>query len=296
VRVLPSDLVVDASGRSSNTPAWLEAAGYAVPDEIQVNAHWGYSSCFVNVPEGFDPGFFAFSALPKGKVAGDHPTKTRGASMWIQDGDHRWILTAMGSAGDHPPGDEAGLRAFIASLGYEELDAAVAQVQLIGSPRVWRNTINRLRRYDTVAMPDRFVVVGDAFAAFNPVYGQGMTVAAMGAANLQAELASGSTIDGLTARVQSRLAADALFCWDMATGADYRVDGVVGPPQPDGVQERTAYMDRVEALSSEDSSVYLKFWETAQLLRSAEWLDDEQLRRRVRDDWDRLGKLVGADV
>src|SRR3954447_8574388 len=69
VRVLPSDLVVDASGRSSNTPAWLEAAGYAVPDEIQVNAHWGYSSCFVNVPEGFDPGFFAFSALPKGQVA-----------------------------------------------------------------------------------------------------------------------------------------------------------------------------------------------------------------------------------
>lgn len=291
---LRADLVVDASGRQSRMPDWLADAGYASPEEVTVNAHWGYTSCFVEVPDGFDPGFRALSALPRGATVGNHPARTRGAAMWAQDGDHRWILTAMGSANDHPPADEDGLRGFLASLEYQPLDQAVAQVRVIGAPRVWRNTVNRLRRYDEIDMPDGVVVIGDAFASFNPVYGQGMTVAALAAANLRAEL-DGDDEPGLAARVQARLAADALFCWGMATGADYRVDGVVGPPPPEGMKERTAFMDRVEALASEDTQVYLKFWQTAQLVRSPEWLQEPAFQARIRDDWERLGKLVGAE-
>ncbi|WAX58396.1 FAD-dependent oxidoreductase [Jatrophihabitans cynanchi] len=295
VEVLDADLIVDATGRQSKTPDWLVAAGYSSPEEVTVDARWGYSSCFVEVPDGFDPGYLALSALPRGRAVGDHPSRTRGAAMWVQDGDSRWILTAMGSAGDHPPADPKGFFEFIASLEYAPLDAAVAQVRVIGTPRVWRNTVNRLRRYDQATMPDGLLVVGDAFAAFNPVYGQGMTVAALAAHHLRTELAGSGLTPGTAGRVQSRIAEDALFCWRMATGADYRVEGVVGPPPPPGARELNAVMDRIEALTAEDQDLYLKFWETAQLLRDPSWMYGEEIQLRVREDWNRLGELVGAD-
>src|SRR5262249_39064090 len=180
-------------------------------------------------------------------------------------------------------------------IGLEQLDSALAQFTFIGSPRVWRNTANRLWRYDEVEMPDRYLVVGDAYAAFNPLYGQGLTVASLNADALRIELEEASSLDGLTRKAQARLAKDALFCWGVATGADYRVEGVVGPPPPANAKDRTAFLDRVEALSLEEPEIYLKFWETVQLVCSPEWLEDPALKERIERDWDRLGKLVGVE-
>jgi flavin-dependent dehydrogenase len=41
---VPADLVVDASGRGSQTPAWLEANGYPKPEEERVRIAMGYTT------------------------------------------------------------------------------------------------------------------------------------------------------------------------------------------------------------------------------------------------------------
>jgi hypothetical protein len=42
--VLDADLVVDATGRGSRTPAWLEALGYPRPPNEQVRIGLGYAT------------------------------------------------------------------------------------------------------------------------------------------------------------------------------------------------------------------------------------------------------------
>lgn len=294
---LDADLIVDASGRGSLTPKWLEAAGQSVPEEQWVDAHWGYSSTFAEFPNGFMPDFLAFIALP----GAEQRNRSRGVTLWAQE-NGRWLLTAVGSGGDYPPSREPELREFIASLGYEELDKAMTELTFTSKTRMWRNTVNRLRRYDLLDGPEGFVVMGDAFAAFNPVYGQGIAVSAIEAGTLESELskafetASDRTLPpGFSRAVQKAFAPQVLASWSTSTGADYRVDGVEasGPP-PEEHAARIAFMDRVEALAAEDASIYLKFMETTHLLRSPAWLAEPELRRRVVQDWDRLAEVVGA--
>lgn len=299
-----ADLVIDASGRASKAPMWLEELGFERPPEVTVDAHWGYTSCFAHAPAGFDPGFSAISALPLGKSS-NGITRTRGAAIWKQEGQDRWIVTAIGAAGDHPPSDAAGFTDYLRSIPYAEMSHMVDQLHLVLPPKSWKRTVNRLRRFEALARrPEGFVVVGDAVAAFNPVYGQGMTVAALAAVDLADELriqrdgAPRLGMTGLAERFQNRLMKSVQFCWDLATSADYRVEGVVGPPPPEDAAQRTAFMDRVEALASEDPDVLIKFFETAQLVRPPDWLQEREFQERIRSQWDRLGELirVGSDA
>jgi 2-polyprenyl-6-methoxyphenol hydroxylase-like FAD-dependent oxidoreductase len=80
---LSADLVIDASGRRSRAPEWLAAAGYPRPEESVVNAHWGYSSTFLRVPENWDPGFRALAVTPFGQDALTPAAATRAMAMWV---------------------------------------------------------------------------------------------------------------------------------------------------------------------------------------------------------------------
>ncbi|GAA4554615.1 hypothetical protein [Pseudonocardia xishanensis] len=297
--VIAADLVVDASGRSSATPQWLVELGHPAPEETEVDARWGYASCQARRPPGVHFGFEALSALPLGVTASGTP-RTRGVAMWRQEGDDRWIVTAVGSAGDHPPSDAEGFRAFLASLPYPEVATTLDALELELPARVWRRTVNRMRHYDHLSAPPAgLVVLGDAVAAFNPVYGQGMTVAALEALDLRAELEAhaahgGPAAEHLPRCFHERVARTVGYCWELSTGADYRVEGVIGAGPPPDAVERRAFMDRVEGLSSEDPAVLVQLLETTQLIRTPEWLAEPGLRTRVRQDWDRLGRLVDA--
>ncbi|GAA4554483.1 NAD(P)/FAD-dependent oxidoreductase [Pseudonocardia xishanensis] len=298
---LDADLVVDASGRNSKASSWLRELGYPSPSETTVNAHWGYSSVFVRVPKGWDPGFRAMYTPPLGEGAPEGGARTRGCAMWVQEGEDRWIFTVQGAAGDYPPRDEAGLRAYVATIGVAEVDAAVAEFEFISPVQVWRDTTNRLRDYANLAMrPENFVLLGDSVAAFNPVYGQGMTMAAISAVTLDRELQNvpstrPDALAGLAERFQKSLDGSIQFCWSTSTGQDYRVPGVElmvdGQAQPSPAGE-AEFSDRLLAFVSRDRETYEKFMETTQLIRSPEWLAGDEVVSAIQADWDELGKLV----
>jgi 2-polyprenyl-6-methoxyphenol hydroxylase-like FAD-dependent oxidoreductase len=58
----------------------------------------------------------------------------------------------------------------------------------------YRTTQNRLRHYDEVnPWPKGLIVLGDAVCAFNPVYAQGMTTAALAVDTLDRTLTDSAT-------------------------------------------------------------------------------------------------------
>jgi 2-polyprenyl-6-methoxyphenol hydroxylase-like FAD-dependent oxidoreductase len=298
---LSADLVVDASGRRSRAPEWLAAAGYPKPVESVVNAHWGYSSTFLRVPENWQPGFRALAVTPFGQDALTPAAATRAMAMWEVEGERRWILTVQGSAGDHPPRDEARLREYVSSIGVPELDRALSEVEFPEPISLWRDTRSRLRDYPAEARrPEGFVAFGDSWMAFNPVYGQGMTAAAIQATYLSKALQAQDTgsprsVDGLAARFYARAAPLIDYCWTSSNTLDYRIPGVevtvAGAVHP--VEITTSdFSDRLAAYMALDPDRYTRYRETTQLLRSPGWLQSDEIVNAIKENWDELGAVV----
>ncbi|KAA0120635.1 NAD(P)/FAD-dependent oxidoreductase [Mycolicibacterium sp. P9-22] len=300
-RTIAADLVVDASGRTSATPQWLEAAGYPRPIEQVVNAKWGYVTSYVRPDPEFSPPYNVLYITPT--LKGEGPRATRGAGMWKQE-DGLWVLTAQGCAGDLPPADEAGFRDFLGSFGRTEFVDLLDRSHL-ERPRVaWRNTTNVLRDYAGISSrPERFVVLGDAAAAFNPYYGQGMSSAALGARLLRDLLREwftsiGEDLTGFGERFQKQL--DGLViqnCWGISAGSDLGVPGVEinGVPQSVEKSDEQQFVDRVLALATEEPEVARKVVEMIQMIRGPEWMAEEDLRANVIANWERLGELSRDD-
>ena len=175
---LRAGLVVDASGRDSQAPRWLEALGMARPRETVVNSFLGYASrCYERPPE----------STPSWKgivVQRRQPHGTRSGVLMPLEGD-RWIVTLAGAARDYPPNDEDGFLTFARSLDHPIIYEHIKDLAPESPIWSYRRTENRLRHYDQLPRrPEQFIVLGDAACAFNPDYGQGMTVATLGANDL----------------------------------------------------------------------------------------------------------------
>jgi 2-polyprenyl-6-methoxyphenol hydroxylase-like FAD-dependent oxidoreductase len=259
---LTADLVVDASGRGSHAPQWLAELGWPTPDETTIDAHMGYGTRIFRRPPSWQADWKAvivWWAPPEG---------TRAAALLPMEGD-RWLVTLGGGDRDYPPTDEAGWLDFAASLPTPLIWEAVREAEPLTPIRSSRSTANRLRHFERLPRrPERFVALGDAVCAFNPVYGQGMTTAALGALTLNRCLAR-LPLDGLAGPFQRRLAKTNAEPWMLATSEDYRFAHVEGPPPTRQVRLMQRYVDRVLAASTSDPKVRLVQLETFNMLRSA---------------------------
>jgi 2-polyprenyl-6-methoxyphenol hydroxylase-like FAD-dependent oxidoreductase len=261
--VIDASLVVDASGRGSRAPQWLAALGYPVPRETVVDGFLGYASRLVRPPANFDGGWktlYVQSAPPKWR---------RGGVITGVEGG-RWMVTLSGGGKDYPPTDEEGFRAFARSLrdpGFSRAyEASEPLTPIVGT----KTTENRIRHYEELKqIPEGLLVTGDAACAFNPVYGQGMSSAALGAMVL-ANCLKGrrpSDIKGLGRRFQAELAESNARPWLLATGEDYRYVEAEGPPP--GLMTRMAhwYFDRVFDIATRSPYVRQQLMEVIHLVR-----------------------------
>lgn len=260
-QTLLADLIVDASGRTSRMPDWLQSLGYEKPQETTVNAYLGYATRWYEPPPHFhyDWKILLLSARPKAGIL-------RGGGILVVE-DQRWSVTLAGTNKDYPPTDEAAFLEFARSLAHPALFEAIEHARPLSPIHGYRRTENRWRHYERLTrFPDRLLVIGDSFCAFNPIYGQGMTVAALEACELCATLTE-LPLEGIGAAYHRRQAGVVKNVWLLATGEDLRYPLTEGA-RP-GRLERfvQVYVERlIETLPYNDQA-QLAFIQATNLLR-----------------------------
>jgi 2-polyprenyl-6-methoxyphenol hydroxylase-like FAD-dependent oxidoreductase len=255
-QTLTADLVVDATGRGSRTPIWLETLGYPRPPVDRVRIGIGYASRSYRLAPGLLDGDLGILNAP----TPDHP---RGGALAAIEND-RFLVTLFGILGDHPPTDPRGFTDFAATLQFPDIHRALRDAEPLDGPVPFRHPTSERHRYERLSrFPDGLLVMGDAMCSFNPVYGQGMSVVALQALALRAHLQQHTTPQ--PTRFFRKIGRILDVPWSMATGGDLAFPRVVGKRT---VQMRAlnGYLDKLLAGAADDPRLGRAFLRVAGLV------------------------------
>jgi 2-polyprenyl-6-methoxyphenol hydroxylase-like FAD-dependent oxidoreductase len=257
---LRADLVVAATGRDARVAAMLEVLGYPRPKEDHLHVDIHYVSRRLRLRPG---------ALGADKVVliGARPGQPRGL-MLLEQEDH-WILTMSGYGAEHrPPTDENGYLAFVATVAPPDVLAAIREAEPLSDLATYRFPASLRRRYERLKrFPDGLLVVGDAICSFNPLYGQGMSVASLEALALRECLAGGERhLAGRFFRAAGKAVDQA---WDMAVGGDLALPEVAGR-RTLVLRVTNAYAERILRVAEHDPVVAATFGDVSDLVAPAQ--------------------------
>ncbi|MEY7977170.1 NAD(P)/FAD-dependent oxidoreductase [Streptomyces pilosus] len=219
---LHADLVIDASGRASRTPQWLSQFGITDLASDHIDSGLAYASRFYRAPvptRGWPViGVQADPSLPRpGNAGGILPIE-----------DDRWHVSLMGAPGGQPTGEPDAFENFARTLRHPIMADLLQHAEPLSDVRVTHSTANRRYYYERLTpWPEGLVVLGDSVAAFNPLYGHGMSVAAQGAVALRDELTTG-LLPGLARRAQRAIARRIDTAWALAVGQDIHFPTTTG--------------------------------------------------------------------
>jgi len=261
-RMLSADLVVDATGRGSRTPTWLRQLGYPAPPEDRVEIGLKYVSRTYRLrPDAL--------GSDKGIVTGATPDHPRGGVLAALEGG-RHLVSLFGMLGDHPPTDPSGFEDFAADLLFPDIAEALQSAEPLSDPVAFHMPASIRRRYERLTdFPQRLLVLGDAVCAFDPVYGQGMTVAALEAVGLRRLLHR----DGVpeARRYFREIARIVDSPWTIAVGGDLAFPQVIGH-RTAKVRMVNAYLARLHAAAAVDPALAVAFVRVAGLIDRPESL------------------------
>ncbi|MEU1423504.1 FAD-dependent oxidoreductase [Kitasatospora sp. NPDC005751] len=273
---LAADLVVDASGRAGGLDGRLDALGVRVPAPRVVKAKITYTSMVFARPERDRPDFDAAYQMTFA------PGIPRGGVILAVE-RNRWTCSLFGFDDQVPPTDDQGYLDFARSLANPLLAELIERRTRPEPTRRYVNPNNQWGQYHRVRdWPERLLAVGDSVCVFNPVYGQGLTVAALEARLLQRMLAArragGEGLDGLGRRFQRRLARVLLVPWTLSSNSDLMWN-------PDGrpLPARVAhwYNSQVFTVAVHDPEVWSRFVRVANMVAPPTLLFQPSVLRKV---------------
>lgn len=234
LETLEADLVVDATGRTSRTPKWLAANGYGEPPVAEVKIDMVYSTIRVDRPEEDRRMPFTPQSAPR----------TRGGAAFpVEDGE--WVVTLGGMHETDPPTTIDEFLPYARRLPIEDIETILDSHEVVSDGvEQYPFPSNRRVHYEELPrFPDGLVVLGDAIASFNPIYGQGMSVAALEALTLHETLASSG--DGSLGKRFAERTTDVVdIAWQMAVGSDAAFEKTSGPT-PSGASMFDTYLSRL---------------------------------------------------
>jgi 2-polyprenyl-6-methoxyphenol hydroxylase-like FAD-dependent oxidoreductase len=275
-----ADLVVDAGGRGSRAPRWLGELGFQTPEESSIGCDFAYTSAKFRMPANYD-------APEKVMLFGGPPPKFTSAAGIGQIEHDTWMVSLAGRFGQYPPSDEDGFFAFAKSLPTRRFYELIKDAERVSEIFHHRFPTSVQRHYERLAaFPERFLVLGDAISSFNPVYGQGMSSAALQVRALQqllSERAAGSQAEGLAGLGVAFFpkAAEVIASpWILAAGSDFAYPQTTGE-RPPNMEEGARYFAALDSIVTEDPAVHRLLVEVFQLARPLWDLTAEPLRSRV---------------
>jgi 2-polyprenyl-6-methoxyphenol hydroxylase-like FAD-dependent oxidoreductase len=169
-----ADLVVDASGRQSRGPDWLEAAGARRPIEEGADSGFAYYTRYFR---GTQPQRRGGSLMPIGSI-----------SILTLLGDNgTWSVTVFGSTGDQPVKQLRHSEPWTKTVRACPLQAHWLEGEPITDVLAMAGIVDRYRRFvvDGSPVATGFVAVADAWACTNPSAGRGLTVGVLHAVELR---------------------------------------------------------------------------------------------------------------
>jgi 2-polyprenyl-6-methoxyphenol hydroxylase-like FAD-dependent oxidoreductase len=276
---LDADLVIDASGRGALTLGLLTSLGWALPEETTIGVDLAYATAVFAIPATAPDdwkGVFCFAQVPKTNF---------GALLLPMEGQ-RWIVTVGGRHGDAPPGDADGFMACVQQLRTPTIYNAIKHARRLGEIARFQFPASEYRHYERLeAFPRGLLPIGDALCRFNPIYGQGMSVAAQEARLLRQLLATRAgaddPLDGLAPAFFAEASALIDSPWAMAAIPDFA--------HPDTRGERPADFEQtlqiglaLNKLAAHDPAVHKLLAEVQHLLKPRSVLQDPELRQRIR--------------
>jgi 2-polyprenyl-6-methoxyphenol hydroxylase-like FAD-dependent oxidoreductase len=260
-----ADIVVDAMGRGSRGPRFLEELGYQRAEEIEVEVNTGYATRIYERPEPYP---YPWRGM---YILGTPAQGSRVGVVFPIEGN-RWMVAFSGIVRDYPPSDEAGLMEFAKSLPSTAIHDAIARAKPLTDIATYRFPSHLRRRYERLSRaPEGFLGMGDAVASFNPIYGQGMTTAAMGAETLDACLrearrkAGAGEVRGLAKTYHARLGRELDVPWMLSTTEDLADPRVKGE-RPPGFAVMRAYVERVHTLCQSEPEIVRRFYRVMNMI------------------------------
>ncbi|MFJ7269616.1 NAD(P)/FAD-dependent oxidoreductase [Streptomyces sp. NPDC099050] len=242
-RLITADLVVDASGRGSRARAWLQALGVEGIRQAEVDSGLVYATRIFEAPAGaHEMGFPIVNVQSDPRVPVPGQTAT---IVPIENG--QWQATLSGTRGGQPTGDPDEFIPFAKGIRDPIVGELLEGRKPLTDVAVTQGTANRRLFFEKAELPDGFFAVGDSVATFNPLYGQGMTVAAQGLLAVRALLRSkgGLTHPSLGMEAQRALAPQVATAWELATSQDILYPGATGMRPRAGAGLLNSYVSRL---------------------------------------------------
>jgi 2-polyprenyl-6-methoxyphenol hydroxylase-like FAD-dependent oxidoreductase len=257
VVALSADLIVDASGRTSKGLDWIAALGYSTPEETVINAHVGYATRVYRRPANFSADWKSML------VRSRPPFGLRGGVIYPIEND-QWMVNVAGAGDEQPPTEASSFLDFTQTFIHPAFYEAIKDAEPISVLHTYQRTENRLRHFDRLTRwPQNFIMLGDAACAFNPTYGQGMSVAALEVEALDGWLRGAQS----TLAFQQQLLKVVRNPWLMATNEDSRLPHAEGgtPSRFDRLNQR--YIDEFIWMCSTDPRALEVFMGVTQLIK-----------------------------
>ncbi|MFJ3652199.1 FAD-dependent oxidoreductase [Streptomyces nigra] len=267
---LEAGLVVDATGRGSAAPRWLAALGLPAPVRREVDSGLAYASRLYLAPEPAREGFPVVNVQADPRAGG--PGRA-GVLLPIEHG--RWLVTLSGTRGGEPgTSDEEFARFAREELRHPVIGELIERAEPLTGVAFTRTTANRRHSYERMPdWPENLTVLGDALAAYNPVYGHGLSVGAQSALILRETVRRyGWGAAGLARRVQKAVARPVGAAWDLAIGQDVFYPGATetGPTLRDRLV--AGYVDRLMHTATGNGRIARRVTDVTSLERRAEVL------------------------
>ena len=258
-QTLNADLIIDVTGRNSNSPQWLKELGYEAPVVSEVKVNVGYATRLYKRDPNHPLSKSWLLHTPKA------PEQQRFGGMFPIEGD-RWVITAGGWHGDAAPIDAAGFEAYVKALPMPEFYDIISQSEPLTDVMPYKFLSSLRRHYENLKrFPQGYLVLGDAVSSFNPTYGQGMSSASMQAVELDKILTKGVSDEDLAKTFFKAAAKVVEIPWGLAVGEDFRYPQTEGP-KPPAIDFINKYVGRVHRASLTDEVVCKAFLRVMSLL------------------------------
>jgi 2-polyprenyl-6-methoxyphenol hydroxylase-like FAD-dependent oxidoreductase len=285
IATIAADLTVDASGRAAPTLALLEKVGRAKPETLEIGIDLAYATALFEIPDDAPSRWVGIMHLP------NVPDSTRAGFLFPIE-NHRWLVALGGMHGDAPPGDIEGFLAFANTLRTPTLCDAIKGAQLVGDIARYSFPGSVRRRFDKLeSFPRGLIPIADSVCRFNPLFGQGMSVAAQEAVALgrllERTLELCDPLDGLPAAFLSSIQGLLESPWTIAE-TDFAYEQTRGA-RPLDLARRLRRAAALVQLAAQDEAAHKLVFEVRSLLKPHSALREPWLEAKVRAVMESVG-------